>query len=646
MLEADGIQTGNFIEADGLLHRVRELEDEGTEKSAWYVLYFDGTPGGAYGSWRRNFTKSWSALRENDLSPQQLVEYRRRMEAAQRARDEELARRHEEAARTANELWAAASPADPAHPYLARKRVSVHGIRQLPDGRLIVPRQNEQGSLRAYQEIRADGAKKNQPGGEASGTFHLIGEPGTVIHVCEGYATGAAVHEATGQACAIAFSTHNLTPVGNALRRRYPAARLVFCADNDQWKSSTANPGVQAATAAAHGIPNAAVIVPQFRDTSTKPTDFNDLAVLEGIETVRRQLTAINAPLKPLPMSQWSDRSIPARRWVWDQWIPFLKTTALYGDGGVGKTLFAQQLATACAAGCHFLGQPVESGRVLGIFCEDEDEELARRQEHINRMLNLGFKDLEQLFLVSRDGEENLLMTFDGRDAGVLTGFWHQVQQMIEEIKPVLVIIDTAADTFGGNENIRPQVRQYVQHALTRLAKKNNCAILLCAHPSAAGIRDGSGSGGSTGWSNAVRSRLYLYQEEDTGRTVLARKKSNYAKKNETIDLMWHEGAFIPYQNGAELPTMERAVDQDFLLLLGQCDAQQLKVSHYRTSRSYAPRVFVRMGKARNLKWTQPQYEQAMERLLASRSLFVHGDARRGAALSINPPDSTMTDES
>ena len=52
-----------------------------------------------------------------------------------------------------------------------------------------------------------------------------------------------------------------------------------------------------------------------------------------------------------------------------------------------------------------------------------------------------------------------------------------------------LVILDTAADLFGGNENDRGQVRQFM-NALSRIAMKINGAVVLCAHPSRAGMSD------------------------------------------------------------------------------------------------------------------------------------------------------------
>lgn len=652
-LEADGLDTGATLDADGRIHRCKERDDDKGEKSGWYVFFADGVPAGAYGSWRGDWSKTWCAKAERDLAPHEIAEHRRRLEALRRNREEEELRRHDEAAARAAETWSTASPAEASHPYLATKRVQAYGLKQLPDGRLLIPRYNERGELRSYQAIGPDGTKRYQPGGQVKGTFFLIGLPVVhdpaytgVLNVAEGYATGATTHEATGQPVAVAFDCGNLLAVGEALRRLFPRARLRFCADNDQWKPDKGNPGVVHATSASRGIQNAAVVIPQFRDTSTKPTDFNDLALLEGLEAVRRQLVADSEALDVRPASRWADREIPPRRWVWEGWIPAGQTTALYGDGGVGKTLLAQQLLTAAATGQPFLGQAVSPGRALGIFCEDDEDELQRRQDDINRMLGLGFRELGELYLVSRVGHDNLLMTFDGRDSGVLTGFWHQLAEQVGRVKPALLVIDTAADTFGGNENIRPQVRQYIQGALTRIAAEHHCAVLLCAHPSAAGLSSGEGTGGSTAWSNSVRSRLYLNRDPDTDRTTLTRKKSNYAAAGEAIDLVWNDGAFIPYQSAqqANLPTLEQAIDRDFIDLLSQCAAQHLKVSHSPHSRNYAPKVFARMGKARKLTWKQTQFEQAMERLLACRALYVHGSAKRGVSLSLEPP-SDRSDE-
>ena len=73
----------------------------------------------------------------------------------------------------------------------------------------------------------------------------------------------------------------------------------------------------------------------------------------------------------------------------------------------------------------------------------------------------------------------------------------------------MLIALDTAADMFGGNENDRSQVRQFIG-LLRGLAITANAGVLLASHPSLSGITTDSGLSGSTGWHNSVRSRLYF----------------------------------------------------------------------------------------------------------------------------------------
>src|ERR1700733_1268716 len=143
-------------------------------------------------------------------------------------------------------------------------------------------------------------------------------------------------------------------------------------------------------------------------------------------------------------------------------------------------------------------------------------------------------------------------MTF-ARGGGELTPFHSHVLEAALDLEARLVIVDTAADTFGGNENDRSQVRQFVSRALGSIAQKINGAVLLCAHPSRSGLSSGEGDGGSTGWSNAFRSRLYLRpldhgngEKPDPNARVLERRKANYASRNDEIRLRWRNGVIGP----------------------------------------------------------------------------------------------------
>ena len=287
-------------------------------------------------------------------------------------------------------------------------------------------------------------------------------------------------------------------------------------------------------------------------DFSLEPLELIDLVTLEGVP-------------------------VPEREWLWTDWIPMNSTTAFYGDGGTGKSLLAQQFMTSCAAGVPFLGSSVRRCKTFGVFCEDDKEELHRRQAGINSLLDLDFADLENMHLISRVGQENLLMTFASDGRGEPTAFFHQIMATALGLGAQLVIIDTAADTFGGNENIRAQVRQYIS-MLNRLAQAIRGAVLLLAHPSQTGRAAGTGDGGSTAWSNSVRSRWYLYRDNgDKGDAVdpdlrtLSRMKSNYSSVGDKVSLRWKAGAFEGDANpvmfdesGAPLDRIDQA-DRAFL---------------------------------------------------------------------------------
>jgi hypothetical protein len=251
----------------------------------------------------------------------------------------------------------------------------------------------------------------------------------------------------------------------------------------------------------------------------------------------------------------WSGKPVPERQWLVEDWIPMKHVTALYGDGGLGKTLLAQQLLTSVATGRDWLGLPVRKLRAFGLLCEDHEDDLHINQERINGAYWIEYKQLGDLRLWPSVGFDNLLMTFDGQDSGKgqLTEFFSSLLDEVRDFGARFVVLDTAADLFGGNENIRTQVRQFISNACGRIARAIDGTVLLCAHPSLSGMASGSGSSGSTAWNNTVRSRLYLTQalaeageEADPDARVLTRKKSNYARAGETLTLRWVDGVMMP----------------------------------------------------------------------------------------------------
>jgi putative DNA primase/helicase len=155
-------------------------------------------------------------------------------------------------------IWESAGPADPSHPYLTAKNIPPIRIRQ-QSGCLMVPLWNLYGKLAGIQCISRSGRKWFYKGSKPSGAFHLLGHPGHVLLIVEGYADGAAIHASSDLPVVIAFGAGNLPVVGMALRSLYPYAHLIFVADDDV--EATSNIGLKKATEAAEAC-GGSVILP------------------------------------------------------------------------------------------------------------------------------------------------------------------------------------------------------------------------------------------------------------------------------------------------------------------------------------------------------------------------------------------------
>lgn len=200
--------------------------------------------------------------------------------------EQEAIKLQAEKAKTASYIWRKAKPCEN-HPYLNKKDVLAHGLRVNEDGHLVVPMVNN-GRITSLQFIDQDGNKKMMYGGKKSGSYYRIGEPTDCILICEGWATGATLHEATQLCVYVAFDSGNLPNVAKEVRKQYQLHKIIICADNDQYKK--VNTGIKSAEKTACLV-DADIVYPVFKDVSSKPTDFNDLYHLEGYSPI---IEAIN----------------------------------------------------------------------------------------------------------------------------------------------------------------------------------------------------------------------------------------------------------------------------------------------------------------------------------------------------------------
>ena len=145
----------------------------------------------------------------------------------------------------------------------------------------------------------------------------------------------------------------------------------------------------------------------------------------------------------------------PPRRSLWGTWLPLHQTTMLTGPGGVGKSLFEQMLFTAIALGKPLLGMETEQRNTLYVTCEDDADELWRRQYDINAALGITKADLlGKLFLCSLTGDADTALAVEA-EGGTLetTDRWQSLQETCREFEVGLYAFDNATDALAADHH-------------------------------------------------------------------------------------------------------------------------------------------------------------------------------------------------
>jgi putative DNA primase/helicase len=227
--------------------------------------------------------------------------HRARMAGIIAQREAEATKRHESAATDAARRLAEATPCTQ-HAYLTSKCVKGYNVKVDGSGALIVPLIDTDGKIHSLQKITANGDKRFLPGGRVKGCYHPIGKLAGLLIVCEGYATGASIHECTGHAVAVAFNADNLEPVAVALHIKYPSLKIIIAADDDHLTDG--NPGITKAKTAAQAV-GGLVAVPLFpAGRNDKATDFNDLHKMAGAGAVKACIDTAAAAMDDWPELQ------------------------------------------------------------------------------------------------------------------------------------------------------------------------------------------------------------------------------------------------------------------------------------------------------------------------------------------------------
>ena len=580
-MTAAGLEPENTLIADGKLHRIHDRQDKPGKKNLWYILFEDGTPAGSFGHWSRlPDGQTWQAKADNTLTPTERKQIKERMERARAARDLALQEVRTECRAWCAEKYQSAPTAPADHPYLVKKQIPPGELRLFRTrgdaGALMVPVKSSDGTIHGMQFISPDGSKKFKTGTVKAGNCYRIGKikDDTVV-ICEGYATGASIHQSTGHAVLVAFDAGNLKSVAELIRPKRPDMKIIIAADDDH--ATAGNPGLTKATEAALAV-NGLLAVPTFSDTrGPKDTDFNDLARLARPEAVKACLEAAAIPTpapalatekpsetnlesveheiwpEPIDLLKLSQTSPKAPSFIMQEWLPCGYATLFAGHGGVGKSALALALAVCLAMGHPFFGLPVERRRILYLSCEDREGVLHWRLSRICAFLEISIGDLAGwLHILDLVGHDAILYQ-PGRDGVPTTGAYRQLAGNMKALGAQVLIVDGISDTYDGNENARAEVKAYI-NALLALIPPEDGAVILVGHVAkpVANTASREGYSGSTGWHNSVRARWYLYpltimgedsRLEPTGDLHLELQKSNLGPTDKTMRFSWNDAA-------------------------------------------------------------------------------------------------------
>ena len=520
--EAQGLVIRDLI-ADGEIHRVPHISSKKGAVDGWYILHLSGKiPVGVCGCWKEpTFESKWMADIGRNMSFSERLEHDKLIAEIRAKREADRIASQQVAAEKAEDEVSTYADASADHPYLVRKRIEPHGIKIDRAGRLVVPVIDQEGEILSYQTIDADGNKRFLKGGKIEGGFYELRGNRKVIFIGEGFATCASIHQATGFTTLVAFDCGNLAKVAKSAKEMFLGSRIVICADNDQF--SEGNPGITKGKAAA-SLVFGEIVYPIFNesDLASKPTDFNDLHTLQGIEAVKEQIERVALPAidkLAFEFSRADSLELTEIKWVVDDYIEADSLAQVFGDPGGGKSFVAIDLACCVATGKPWHGHDVKQGSVFYIAGEGHNG-LARRLKawQIGNGTSLAGVPLYK--------SHRAAQLYDATEAAVVA---EAIKQLSAEANciPSMIVIDTLARNHGGDENSTQDMNAFIQHLDVYLRQPWKCCVMVVHH---SGVADKDRSRGSTALKGALDAEYKCQLDSGTKTIAFESKKMKDAE--------------------------------------------------------------------------------------------------------------------
>ena len=454
----------DFLDTTGNLIRVpvgataNTRPDKANERSGYYAYnQLDNNFVCIYGNWRTSQEWKFTSYNPNEMSAEEKRLMQTKLEESQKRREEAKTKKQEEVSIYAKEKFASANEVTN-HNYLNDKKVKSYGLKTI-NGNLLIPvhsiTKSDNGILvndiKSLQYIFPDGSKKFVGGGEIKGNVFLIGCEATEIPyldtliLCEGYATGSSIFEATGLPVAVVFSA-NFCLTASVRLREITGAKFVIALDND-----TSGIGEKNANEVVNAVSNCVSRLPSITG------DFNDLHLAKGLDQVKSELTESKFNIRQYAIRNLVEEPKPIE-WLVDSFIPLGKPGIIAAVGGVGKSLSMIQLALGIATGGQWWGKTImQKGSTVIFAAEDDLSEVHRRIASLDP-LGLRFQSEYDVYVfpIPEQKEPMILL----KEEGVTS----QATELVEELKTIpnlqLVIFDPLQAFTTGNISSSNEVGQ------------------------------------------------------------------------------------------------------------------------------------------------------------------------------------------
>ena len=229
----------------------------------------------------------------------------------------------------------------------------------------------------------------------------------------------------------------------------------------------------------------------------------------------------------------WDDIEVIDREWLIPKWLPANTATMFTGDGGAGKSWLTLQ--AVCQIACGFKNafldpefplpseadDSIEPKHIVFATYEDEPEEIKRRIQALASGMNWIAESLktikQQLHIVDMRGIGSVWGPGMGKhiaNTGDLLFAGEAIRTICEERNAKLLVMDPLSGAFGGNENDRTAVYDFVS-SFRGWGDAAKCAMLVIGHLPKGAEGRAAGFSGSTAWEASARSMWKLSKEEE-----------------------------------------------------------------------------------------------------------------------------------